>query len=292
MGFFSKKNLEAEIEQNQTWGVILNETPDKKAEENLLRIFTERLHIPGEDALKIIHSVPILLFDDRSADEAEDIKMILDGLGARADISNDPKTFKKLSRISWPKRIEAADFATGVIERPLVPPAPSAPSNGGSGEKPSAPEKPLPPTPVPEDWEAKYSALQKSFLDTLTGVKNFEQRIASLKEEKGRVEKELLALRNVLSALEKERDVLKVEKEVLMKEKDEALLTRQEALESAEGLRKEVNQGRALQESLHKEINILVLEKERPVRELERLRTELENQLKKLLEILKPPEKS
>ena len=144
MGLFGKNPFQKKESNGNSWGVILKGVPDKKTEEGLIRIFTERLDVPGDDALKIIRSVPIILFDERDPREAEQMKLILNQTGARTAISNDPNDFKKLPRVVWPKKVEAQDLG---VEQAAAPPPPAPPFSRPA--TPAAPTQPSSSTPPP-----------------------------------------------------------------------------------------------------------------------------------------------
>lgn len=148
MGFFPPFSSKKKQSNATSWVVILKGAPDKRTEEALIKIFTERLEVPGDDALKVIRSAPIILFGDRTAREAEQIKLIFNKTGARTAISNDPNEFKKFPRVSWPKEITIEELAGG-LEEPGVPP-PSEPSSAFKAPpRPAAPASPLTPTTSP-----------------------------------------------------------------------------------------------------------------------------------------------
>ena len=164
-------------DNHQSWVVILKGTPDKKSEEALMQIFSSRLHVPEEDAQKIIHSVPIILFDQCNAREAEQMKLALNQTGARTAISNDPQEFKKIPRVSWPKKVALEDLTNGVnglsprpvfssiplnALKPVVPLAKKSAASAPANESPtfpvSMPETPVSPGPSKKDWKHKPEA--------------------------------------------------------------------------------------------------------------------------------------
>lgn len=259
MDFLKKFRLSSSKEAKKeggSWGVILKGVPDKKVEEALIRIFTERLRVPGEDAQKIIRSAPLILFSDRTARDAEQIKLLLNQTGARTAISNDPGDFRILPRVAWPGTIDIADLA-GEDEIP-------APPESLKPVIPSPPKIPMPPAPPLEDWKMKYENLYREFL----------------------------ALKNSQSEWEKEKSALETEKLGLTQEKGEALAGRQQAALALEEIRKELIRSQEIRGTLQKEINLLRVDREKPIPEIEKIKTGLEVQLKlfeNLLETLKGP---
>ena len=149
-------------ENQPSWAVILKGVPDKKVEEVLIRLFTEKLDVPGDDALKVVRSAPIILFDERTSREAEHIKLILNKTGARTAISNDPHEFKRFPRVAWPRRINVEDLGAGLeTASPLAPPSTKSPISPPPPSKPfglpsssakipsSGPKIPFPKVPAP-----------------------------------------------------------------------------------------------------------------------------------------------
>lgn len=158
MGFFKLPPFHSSKKDNQSsWAVILKGAPDKKVEEALIRIFTERLDVPGDDALKVIRSAPIVLFSERTAREAEQIKLIFNKTGARTAISNDPHEFKKFPQVAWPKVVRLEDLGGGAEAtpstslpptQPIIPSRPSPTPSVFKSQKPVIPSAPKTPPPL------------------------------------------------------------------------------------------------------------------------------------------------
>lgn len=272
MGLFnfgksSKENL-------ASWTVILKNAPDKKSEEALMLIFTERLNVPGDDALKVIRSAPIILFDERSSREAEQIKLILNKTGARTAISNDPSEFKKFPKVAWPKRIAVEDLGAEteigpIAPTPLSPPTsqsvfkekvivPTPPKPRMASPIPPAPPSPIIPTPstpppslagVSEEWKNKYESLQKSYLNAVDKLEKKEVEIKTAQDRLKKLESEVAEKERAV----REREQIKQQAEnfqgelqklrgvfgSLEKEKQEALTAREQAEKASEASQKE-----------------------------------------------------
>lgn len=371
-------------ETQASWVVILKGAPDKKVEENLIQILTGRLDVPAEDALKVVRAAPIILFNEKTAREAEQIKLVLNKTGARTAISNDPHEFKKFPRVSWPRPVSMEELARGEAgATPALPPALASPPSSFKTEKPIVPKSPFkpvfppaaapkpivsksapppvtppfsmpppgtasPPTPrATDEWKIKYDNLQQSYSQLRSDLERkdselsqlrsqFEKKGSELNAEENRAKKleteiamltsqleryrteryeekveglerrlkgitderdwtirdrdqvrnelenlgrELAALRSKLQILESEKNAIQVEKGQLVLEKEQAAKARQQAEKAMEDLRREILQARDIRESQQKDINILRLEKERPIPELERLKSDLENHI-------------
>ncbi len=270
--------------EEESWGVILKGVPDKKVEEALIRILTERLNVPGDDALKIIRSSPIILFSDRSAREAEQIKLILNKAGVRTAISNDPSDFRTLPRVAWPQKIEVSHLEGEEIQAPL-PPLPSPKST--KPIVPPAPKVPIPPPappPVTDEWKIKYESLLRSHSDLVErSEKNFRElqtRLKILTEEKDKTQKALEEIRKELTHSQEAQQSLQREKTALETERTRLAQEKERAEKTLGEIRKELMRSQEIRESLQKEINLLRLDRERLIPEVEKIKSAMEAQLK------------
>lgn len=271
----------------QSWVVILKEAPDKRAEEALIRIFTERLDIPGDDALKIVRSAPIILFDERNGQEAGEIKMVLNETGARTTVTNDPGEIKKLPRVVWPKKVELTDLKAGggsfpeapppftlpKPSKPITPtPKPVVPTQPKTMPMPppvtqASPSEKMPPPSVSGEWKSKYENLQQSYLSAIDRLERKEAELQTTLNRAKQLEQEMERFqeerpdRKVQELELKLRDFTQ-EKDLLIRERD---LVR----ERAEGTEKELSALRNLQSALEKEKETLEGEKEHLVKEKE-----------------------
>lgn len=190
MSLFQKIfSSEAKKDPAPSWVVILKGIADPKSEEALVRVFHQRLEIPREDGLKIVRSAPLILFDERTVEEAEQIKMILNQVGAQTAISNDPDEFNRLGRVLWPKRVEADRLGAGLdagastppsakpaatspVAEPVIP-SPPKPEPRLPKAKPTPPKAEVPPPPPVNEWRARYEER----------IKRLEGEIAQLRKE-------------------------------------------------------------------------------------------------------------
>lgn len=135
-GLLAKMFGGAGKEEELPWRVILKGVPDQRSQDAIVRILTERLNTSMDDAMKILDAVPIILFENLSSRESEQMKLTLNSLGVRTAISDDPAELKGLPKVTWPRKITAQDLGVADASQQGFPPAPP----------PQAPP-PLPPQP-------------------------------------------------------------------------------------------------------------------------------------------------
>ncbi len=275
--------------ESQAWAVVLKGIPDKKSEENLIHIFTERLNIPGDDALRIVRSSPIILFDERNSREAEQIKLALNQTGVRTSISNDVNELKKLPRVVWPRKVEAPE-----LHIPRVPP-PSLPQPSLKSSKPMAvppeprprpvplaaaerfappPPPPLPPPvpsappqPVTDEWKIKYQNLQESYLSAMDRLKKREAELKAALERGKKLEQDSTSLYSQLERFRKERieekvSELEIKLRVTAEERELAAAERDEARRRLERNEHETQELRSSRSLLEKERETLKAERD------------------------------
>lgn len=274
--------------ESSSWAVILKGIPDKRSEENLIHLFTERLNIPGDDALRIIRSLPIILFDERNSREAEQIKLALNKTGVRTSISNDLDELKKLPRVVWPRKIEAPELhlpqvyplSSQASFKPLKPVAPSDPKPAQMlrpaerivptpSSPPSSPS--LPPPPASDEWKIKYQNLQESYLNAMDRLKKKEAELKTALDRSKKLEQDSSSLYTQLERFRKERieekvSELEIKLKVVAEERDLAAAERDETRRRLELQDKELAEIRASRTLLEKEKETLKAEKEEVLR--------------------------
>ncbi len=252
--------------------VILQKAPNKKVEEALIHLLTEKLHVLNEDAAKVIHAVPIILFDELTVKEAEQLNLLLKQLGAKSAISNDPNDHKKFPRVHWPKKIEMEALGKIAPER-IAPPPPSAPPSAPP-PRPSAQPAPSasPSFTAVQEWRTKYDALEKSYLDSLDRLKKREAELKASQDQMEKLQKEVRVLpsemdRSLKKKLEETVPPLEMKVKVLSEEKEQLTKERHEIQTRAETLAQEKDQVSRTylesQRSLEEKVRALSQEKER-----------------------------
>ena len=274
--------------ESQSWAVILKGAPDKRSEENLIHVFTERLNIPGDDALRIIRSAPIILFDERNSREAEQIKLALNQTGVRTGISNDGGELKKLPRVVWPRKIEAPELHLSRMaspppslpqpslksSKPLTPPEPKpvqAPPPPMERLVPAAPPPPVATPPASDEWKVKYQNLQESYLSAMDRLKKREAELKTALERSKKLEQDSSSLYSQLERFRKERieekvSELEIKLRVTAEERELAIAERDETRRRLERYEQELGELRNFRSALEKEKELFRTEKEEALR--------------------------
>jgi uncharacterized phage infection (PIP) family protein YhgE len=282
--------------------IILQKVPDKKAEAAVVHLLTEKLHVMGDDAAKVVRAVPIILFDELTVKEAEQINLFLKQLGARSAISNDPNDAKKFPRVHWPRKIDLDTLAKLEPEKPA--PLLSAPLR-----PPAAPVAAPPPSfTASQEWKTKYDLLEKSYLAAMDRLKTRETELKNLQEQLGKLKKpeeilpplemKIRSLSEEKERLARERAEIQTRAETLAHEKDRVAQTFHESqrtleekvrtlAEERERLAKEHREMQSRTESFERQLGQFqdlnfLLEKPDPLGELEKTREQLRNQLEAL----------
>jgi len=100
----------AKKDDDRSWRLILSKAQTGESKKALLWILTEKLKLPLHDAQSILRSKPIILFDQKTKQEAEELNLIFNQEEIKTLLSNNPEDIKTLPRVRWPKNITQEDL--------------------------------------------------------------------------------------------------------------------------------------------------------------------------------------
>lgn len=291
MGLFPPRPSRKE---ERSWRVLLKGAPDKAAEQNLTRFLKEKLAVSEEDALAIVRSAPLVLFEERTKEEAEQIQTLLTKeTGVRVVVTRDPEEIRNLPRVVWPKRVslslllkeqvplkEAAPPPPPPRKVPLPPPKPAKPTPAPVPPKPTPPVAERAPERSP-DWKGKYEGLQKSYLEGVGRLEKNETELQGLRKKILDLEGELRKLSEEKNGLARERDTFRNRADALAKEKEERVQAQKAFEKPLEELRQETARLKDQLQSVAQERDHFASERDRlaaRIQEMETRKHELEKE--------------
>ena len=101
----------AKKEEDRSWMLVLSKAQKEGAKKALLWILTEKLRLSLHDAQSIFKSRPIILFDQKTKQEAEELNLIFNQGEIKTLLSNNPEDVKTFPRVRWSKNITQEDLA-------------------------------------------------------------------------------------------------------------------------------------------------------------------------------------
>ncbi len=97
-------------EEDCSWRLILSKTHKRESKHAELGILTKKLKLSLQEAQSILGSRPIILFDQKTKQEVEELGLIFNQEGVLIQLSNNPEDAKILPRVKWPKNVVPADL--------------------------------------------------------------------------------------------------------------------------------------------------------------------------------------
>lgn len=96
--------------EDRSWRLILSKSQTEDSKKALFWILTEKLKLSLSDAKSIFKSRPIILFDQKTKQEIEELNLIFNQERIKTLLSNNLEDTKALPRVSWPRNITREDF--------------------------------------------------------------------------------------------------------------------------------------------------------------------------------------
>ena len=95
--------------EDRSWRLILSKAQNKP-QQIILEALMKKLKLSRDDAQSLFNSRPIILFDQKTKQEAEELKSIFNQEVIATSVSNNPKDAETLPRVKWPKNVTCEDF--------------------------------------------------------------------------------------------------------------------------------------------------------------------------------------